>query len=52
MDGAEHGEGAPDERAAHAASSEGRLREAYRVEGEFVDATLFGLLVSEWCGDV
>ena len=27
---------------------EGRLREAYRVEGEFVDATLFGLLESEW----
>jgi len=27
---------------------EGTLREAYRVEGEFVDAALFGLLAREW----
>lgn len=48
MGGAEHGEGPPDMRAAQAASSEGTLRDAYKVEGEFVDATLFGLLASEW----
>ncbi|SFR88404.1 Protein N-acetyltransferase, RimJ/RimL family [Halomicrobium zhouii] len=27
---------------------EGTMREAYRVEGEFVDAALFGLLAREW----